>query len=460
MAPEKPNDGTKGSELFDSPVALEAALEHYEPDTPTERALVRKIDLRLMPMLCLMFILNFLDRTNIGNAKIAGMAADLSLSESRYAWALSIFFFGYILFEVPSNLALTRARPSIYLPGLMITWGALCAGMASVRSYEGLLAYRAALGAVEAGFFPGILYLLSSWYKPDEIGKRIALIFTSALLSGAFGGLLAGSIIPSLHGHAGLSGWRWLFLIEGLATIVVALAAIPILLDFPSSPRHLTPTERALAHVRLAHTRAASSLTLPPLAAVKSALADRRTYVFTALYALVMGPATVTYFVPQLVRPLARNAAQAQYLTIPIYILAALSLTLTSLSSDARGERRAHIACALGIAAAAALAAVFVTALGGAYSLLAVMAAGMFSAAPLVLAWMGDVLRDGAAEKRAVGLAVANAVGHAVQVGATRGWHRGNVGWGFAAACLGAGALVAGCGRGMGERRVRGREGD
>ncbi|EXK43693.1 hypothetical protein FOMG_02626 [Fusarium oxysporum f. sp. melonis 26406] len=143
------------------------AHDEYVPGTEEEKKLVRKIDLFILPMMWVMYLLSYMDRTNIGNAKIAGMDKDLNLDSNKYSIVLVVFFVGYVVFEVPSNMILTRTRPSRYLPGIIIL-----------------------MGVLESGFAPGVLLLLSSWYKSEEQSKRFAVYISAAILSGAFGGLL------------------------------------------------------------------------------------------------------------------------------------------------------------------------------------------------------------------------------------------------------------------------------
>jgi MFS family permease len=189
---------------------------------------------------------------SIGNARIAGMDVDLALDSSRYSIALVVFFVGYVVFEVPSNMILTRVRPSLYIPGLMCTWGAVTIGMAFTPTYEALVGFRIVMGVLESGFAPGVLLIISSWYKKEEQSKRFAVYISAAILSGAFGGLLAGSITSGLHNTHGIAGWRWLFLVEGAATMAAAIIAAFILPDFPAtSHRKFTESERALALRRL-----------------------------------------------------------------------------------------------------------------------------------------------------------------------------------------------------------------
>jgi sugar phosphate permease len=189
-------------------------VEEYQDTTDLqfeageEKKLIRKIDLFLMPTIWLMYLMSYMDRTNIGNAKIAGMNDDLGLSSSEYSMALVIFFISYVFFEVPSNLILAKTRPSIFLPTIMGLWGIVTCCMAVIQDYKHLLALRFVVGVLESGFAPGILLIISSWYKREEQSERFAVYISAAVLSGAFGGLLAGVITSKLDGSRGLEGWR------------------------------------------------------------------------------------------------------------------------------------------------------------------------------------------------------------------------------------------------------------
>jgi MFS family permease len=168
------------------------------------------------------------------------MAKDLSLTSEQYSVCLVVFFVTYVVFEPPSNMLLVRIKPSIYLPAIMTIWGALTCVMAVIKDYQHLLALRVLVGVFEAGFAPGILLIISSWYKKEEQSKRFGVYISAAILSGAFGGLLAGAITGGMEGTGGLRGWRWLFIIEGAATIIWAICASFLLLDFPANTKRLT----------------------------------------------------------------------------------------------------------------------------------------------------------------------------------------------------------------------------
>lgn len=250
------------------------------------------------------------------------MSKELGLDDQKYAWVLSVFFFGYLIMEVPSNMILSRSRPSIFLPAIMLVWGALSAAMAASKSYGALLAFRFILGCIESGFFPGVLFLLSCWYKPAEIGKRFAIFYSAAVLSGAFGGLLAGGITGGLHNAHGISGWRWLFIIEGVATVGIAMIAPFILLDFPASSPALTLEERQLATVRILsagiESGSSSGPRLTHWQAFKAAICDYRTYLFMLLFVLDVGAGTISYFIPTLTVTMGYETTKAQYMTIPV----------------------------------------------------------------------------------------------------------------------------------------------
>lgn len=146
------------------------------------------------------------------------MMDDLHLTSSQYSVSLVVFFISYVVFEVPSNLILARTRPSRFLPAIMFLWGAITCCMAVIRNYHQLVALRFVVGIFEAGFAPGILLILSSWYKKNEQSKRFGIYISAAVLSGAFGGLLAGAITENLDGAHGIAGWRWLFVSQSATT--------------------------------------------------------------------------------------------------------------------------------------------------------------------------------------------------------------------------------------------------
>ena len=211
---------------------------------------MRKIDLRVIPFLCVLYLLAFLDRVNIANAKAFRLQEDLKLKKVEYNTALTIFFVPYIFFEIPSNILLKKLRPATWLSGCMFMFGIASIAQGLVTNYAGLLTTRFMLGLFEAGMFPGCFYLIGMWYKRSEAQRRYSFFFASTTLAGAFGGLLA-SVIGKMQGLRGYNGWRWIFILEGVLTVVVAIVFFFFIPSFPEDAKWLTPEEREYVKARL-----------------------------------------------------------------------------------------------------------------------------------------------------------------------------------------------------------------
>lgn len=216
------------------------------------------------------------------------------------------------MFEVPSNLILAKTRPSVFLATIMGLWGLVTCCMAKVETYGQLVALRVLVGVLEAGFAPGILLILSSWYKKAEQSKRFAVYISAAVLSGAFGGIIAGAITEQFDGRYGIAGWRWLFIVEGAATCGWALVAGFILPDFPTNTKKFNDKEKALALSRLqaddVHNRTEDSPRLTSLQAMKQSLASWRVWIMILGYMVIVGSSTLSYFYPTLVEGLGYTA--------------------------------------------------------------------------------------------------------------------------------------------------------
>ncbi|KIK94523.1 hypothetical protein PAXRUDRAFT_142638 [Paxillus rubicundulus Ve08.2h10] len=343
------------------------ANELYNPDIDVsgidERKLMRKIDSRTIPWLSFLYLFAFLDRTSIGNAKLYSMEADLHLTDTQYLLCLTIFFISYAIFEVPSNVILKRLRPSVWLSALMFLWGVMMTVQGLVHNYTGLMAMRWMLGTFEAGLFPGVAYYLSCWYKRSEFGIRVAIFFSAATVSGAFGGLLA-AVISKMEGVGGKPAWAWLFILEGLATVVAGAMSFWIIVDFPDDAKFLTVAERTVVIRRLqGDNQFSAGGERLRWKYIKAGLTDWKTYVSMAVYfgidmplyafALFL-PSIINQVCPRRPIPLATcyKATPANLLTVPVYTLACISTCTVGFLADRYRNRGLFNLGCLGIAAA------------------------------------------------------------------------------------------------------------
>ncbi|KFY20081.1 hypothetical protein V491_04006 [Pseudogymnoascus sp. VKM F-3775] len=350
------------------------------------------------------------EMAGIGNAKEAGMAKDLQLSSSDYSLALSIFFVGYLLLEVPSNMILSRTRPSLYLPSLMLIWGCLVIAYVGINSKEALVGLRFSLGLVEAGFFPGVLLFMSNWYKKTELARRFSIFYCASLVSGAVGGLIAGLIVDHMQNRGSLPAWKWLFLIEGVITIGCAIIAMFILPDFPATTKWLTEEEREYAIRRLEEDNNSSQAHgITHLQSFLYAVRDWRTWLFVVAQSLCTCAGTITYFIPTLMASLGYSGNKIQYMTIPIYCVALVVVLICCFSSDLQNERPKHIMVMAFISTISLIIVAAIDNPKARYVFLAFGAAGIWCCSPMTLSYLSNIICR-PMEKRAVSIGIVNAL--------------------------------------------------
>ncbi|PVI07003.1 MFS general substrate transporter, partial [Periconia macrospinosa] len=307
-------------------------------DPVAEKALLRKIDLHVIPPLTTLFFLAFLDRTNIGNARIQGMPQDLKMTGNDYNIALFVFFIPYILFEVPSNLLLKKVAPSTWLSSIMVLWGISTVGMGLVNNFQGLVAMRVLLGLFEAGLSPGCLYLISMYYKRYELQWRYTLFFASTIIAGGFSGLLAFGI-ANMDGYAGYRAWRWIFIIEGLLTFVIGIIAFFWVPDWPETAKFLTDAERNLLVTRLSTDAGSATMSRLDSRAARRIFRDPKIYLGALMYFGIVNTGYAgSFFIPTIIQELGYKASAAQVRTIPIFVVA----TVTALTASWLSDRLKH----------------------------------------------------------------------------------------------------------------------
>lgn len=318
-----------------------ARAESPDQDAVAETA-YRKMMWRLMPFLVLCYLAAFVDRSNVGFAKLQFLH-DLGFTEAIYGVGAGLFYLGYMLFEVPSNLHLARHGARATLLRIMVLWGLTSAAMAVMRTPLQFYGLRALLGAAEAGFFPGVLLYLTYWVPPQRRARFTSLFMMSIAISGVVGGPLAGLIMGSLDGWRDLRGWQWLFIIEGLPSCVLGVVAYFYLSDRPAQARWLSVDEKAAVAADLA-----PSVRPEPgrHGDILAALRDSRFFTITAMaFALFTSVSGVTLWLPTVLRNSGLSGVlQIGLLSAIPYSIGAVAQYLVGRSSDRRLERRIHAA--------------------------------------------------------------------------------------------------------------------
>jgi sugar phosphate permease len=321
---------------------------NHEIDPREETRLVCKLDRHIIPVVMLLYLFSFLDRVNIGNARLYGLEQDLHITSSQYSLAVSILFVTYLLSELPSNWILKHdVSPSRWLAFITTSWGIIATLTGITSSYAGLIACRLLLGLVEGGLFPGCAIYLTFFYTKRELALRIGYLFVSAALAGALGGLLAYGI-GYMDGVAGLRGWRWILIIEGLPTFLLGIASWWLLADDPGTAWYLDARERRLVRARRATQM--GQMDDFEWEDARAGLGDWKVWAFAAAQ---FGLDTMLYgfstFLPTIIKGIRPGSSQAvvQVLTIPCYALGAVSYMAAARFSDAR-QTRAPVICAFG----------------------------------------------------------------------------------------------------------------
>jgi len=304
----------------------------YEIDEVHQKKVIRKVDLRLLPMLGLMYSISLVDRTNLGLALVAGMQQDLGLAVGdRYTVIVMVFFVAYIIFEIPSNIILPKAGPANWLAFLGVGFGSVLIGMGFVKHWGMMALCRALLGVLEAGFLPGCTYLITCWYTRFEVGKRLAGFWILSVILGGFAAIFA-YVLTLLKGREGLNGWQWIFIIEGAITVFVCAIGWFVIVDFPAKAgKFLAPEEKKFMIDRINNDRGDAEEDQVNARRILHHLKDWRLYFWSFnLMASTLPGYAYSYFLPVILKQgMGYSTAQSQLLSAPPYVLAAI-MTFTS----------------------------------------------------------------------------------------------------------------------------------
>ncbi|KAH7328649.1 putative MFS transporter [Stachybotrys elegans] len=389
----------------------------YNAFTTQQRRKVRtKIDIRLLPVLCILYMFSQLDRSNIGNAKIEGLKVDLGLTDTHYNLILAIFFVPYCLFEVPSNMIVKRLeRPSRYIAFLVVAWGTAMTLHGCATGFGSLLSLRFMLGVAEAGYYPAALFLCSQWYRPHELAGRLSLFMACAAIAGITSGLLAAAI-AQMDGICGLAGWRWLFIVEGTATIVAGIVTAFALVDTPRlSSSWLEPDEIRYLEIQafiknggnVANTSAAKDLW--------SLMRHWRYWAWGIMALLSLATDYgLRFSIPAMLVGMGYTKRKSQFLSTIPYIFGLISTIALSVGSDLLACRSIFITSAF-ISATIGFGVIFghITQPGN-HSVAVIVGMcmvtfGTFPMNPTVGSWISNNIAT--SHRRAVGLAFVNMVG-------------------------------------------------
>ncbi|PCG92978.1 Major facilitator superfamily domain, general substrate transporter [Penicillium occitanis (nom. inval.)] len=376
------------------------------------KKLVRKLDFFILPVIGILYILNYIDRQNLSAAKLQGITEDLHMTTQQFATAVSILFVGYLPFQIPSNLIISKiSRPGMYICIAVSIWGAISAATAAVKTYSQLLAVRAILGVAEAVFFPGAIYYLSAWYTKRELGKRIAGLYIAQQVGNAFGGLFAAGIMQ-LDGTHGIRGWQWLFIIEGSATVGIGIVCACIMPEFPHNSRMLTPLQRDLAVWRIeseAGTVEAEEWK-NTFSTVLQALSDPKLLLMIFCNMLSQAQGSIANYFPTLVKSLNYSSTISLLLTAPPYILAGIVYYGIMYWSDRRNTCYPLIVGCISIAITMYIIPMATTNVGARY--FSMMILPFASVGPQLLLYKTiNVHLARPISKRAVASALVNAIG-------------------------------------------------
>jgi len=366
---------------------------------------VTRIDLHVIPFLCILYLLAFLDRVNIANAKSFSLTNDLNLTGVQYNTALTMFFIPYIIFEIPSNIFLKRLRPNVWLSLCMFLFGlvSICQGL--VTSYGGLLTTRFFLGLFESGMFPGSFYLIGMWYKRSEAQRRYSFFFSSTTLAGAFGGLLA-SAIGKMDGMRGYHGWRWIFILEGCLTCIVAAIFFFFIPSFPEDAKWLTEEERNYIRARLqvdqGRSAAERKITLRDIGRV---FKDYKVYIGGLMYFGLIVPAYgYAFFAPSIIATYGYSPIRTQLFSVPPWACAFAFAMIIAFLSDKFKHR--FLFALIPICVSITGFGILITVHNNyhlEYAALFLVTMGTYSAMPVIVCWFNMNL--GGHHRRAVGIA-------------------------------------------------------
>ncbi|KAG9089759.1 hypothetical protein FS749_001073 [Ceratobasidium sp. UAMH 11750] len=389
-------------------------------DPCLEKRLVRKLDMTIMPLTCALYLLAYLDRSNLGNARLQGLPEDVLGGDptgARFDWVSSMFYLSYIIMQLPAVVTSKLFRPRIWIGIATIGWGLASTLQAVAFNFQGLLAARFFIGVFEAGFGPMIPLYFTFFYTRNEIGVRLAVWFGFAAVAGAFGGLIAYGV---QHIHSPIANWRILFLVEGLPTIALGIFTLFALPDRPDTTKWLYGAQKDLAIERMSRGGMREEAGTVNKSHVFAALKDWRVYAGGVIYFGVnIALASISVFLPTIIKSFGYTNANAQLLTVPPYAVAAIFMISVSYISDRIQSRGIFMSASSGLGGIGYLLLLVIPPNQGArYFAIFLCCAGTYTTIGLALSWFAHNL--GSESKKAAGIPLLMIIG---QCGSVLGTH-------------------------------------
>ncbi|HKA47935.1 MAG TPA: MFS transporter [Methyloceanibacter sp.] len=371
-----------------------------------EQRTIRKVSWRLLPLIIVIYFVAYIDRTNVSFAALT-MNKDLGLSAYVFGWGAGIFFLGYFLFEVPSNVILEKTGARIWIARIMVTWGLVSGAMAFATGPASFLTLRFLLGVAEAGFFPGMILYFTYWFPKAYRARVISALFIAVPGSNALAAVISGAILE-MDGLLGLAGWQWMFIVEAIPAVLLAVAVLALMTDRPAVASWLAPEEREWLETRLQEERrrieSAGHLSLA------RALTDRRVLALSAIYfTIVTATYGITFFLPQIVRGIGLSNVMTGLVTAIPYTIGTIGMLLWGASSDRRDERRWHFCAACLLAAVGLVGAGLFDSSFLALAFMSVATVGLYGSKPAFWPMPSTFLTGTAA---AGGIALVNSIGN------------------------------------------------
>ncbi|ETS81701.1 hypothetical protein PFICI_06703 [Pestalotiopsis fici W106-1] len=403
----------KCTQLLPDELPLPDEISHLTQDDRKrlERQLTRRLDFTMMPVVFILFLLNILDRNNIASAKIVGLTDTLGMTNEQYNTCLLMFYVGYCITQVPSNMIIGKVRPSYYICLVTSLWGVLSMSQGFTKNFSQLAAVRFLLGLIEAPFLPAVFVLMSCWYTRAELPPRVAILYGGNMMATAFSGLIAAGITSRMEGAGGRPAWEWLFIIEGSMTVVIAVLLLPLLTDYPLQSKHMfIPRDLQLIaewRIRRENAGIADEDVESIWWGLQQALKDPKLYMFVVMQMALITAQSFNNFFPSIVGTLGFDSTKTLLLTSPPYFFAFFVSLAVSFHASHKHERGYHIAVPMGFALLGNLLAMFVPTNGGRYFSMFLMTGGAYAPYNLCVSWVSASLPR-PRSKRAAALAIVN----------------------------------------------------